>query len=63
MIANIQIWGKFQGKGTQKPVVVLRTSNDQARMEMRKTIPLVTASKIIKYLGMTLTIKVKKLLW
>ena len=46
---------------TQKSVAFLYTNNYLAEREMRKTIPFIIASKIIKYLGINLTKEVKDL--
>ena len=45
---------------TQKSVAFLHTNNELADREIRKTIPFITASKRIKYLGINLTKEVKE---
>ena len=44
-----------------KIVVLLYTSNKQFKKGIEKTIPLITASKWVKYLGINLTKEVKDL--
>ena len=46
---------------TQKSTAFLYTSNEQFKKEIKKTIPLMKASKRIKYLGINLTKEMKDL--
>jgi hypothetical protein len=43
----------------QKSVAFLYTNNEQPKKEIRETIPIIIASKIIKYLGINLTKETK----
>ena len=54
--------GKFQGRrlNTQNSVVLLHTSNEQSKKEIKITIPFTIASKIIQYFGINLTRGAKK---
>ena len=45
----------------QKSVAFLYTNNELSEREIKKTIPFITASKRIKYLGINLTKEVKVL--
>ena len=46
---------------TQKSVAFLYTNNELIEREIRKTIPFITASKRVKYLGINLTKEMKDL--
>ena len=48
---------------TEKSVAFLSTNNEQTEKEIVKTVPLITASKRIKYLGINLPKEVKDIQW
>ena len=66
VIKNVELINKFSKVAgykinMQKSVVFLYTCHEQFKNEIKKEIPFIIASKIIKYLGINLTEEVKDL--